>query len=46
MIYTFKVEVLTLKILEIECDFTGSSNITIKEPATSTFICSCMVRPF
>ena len=38
--YVFKVEVKILKIVEFECDFTGSQNVTIREPSTSTLRCT------
>ena len=32
--------------MEVECDFTGSVNVAIKEPPSSTLTCTQVVQPF
>lgn len=42
--YVFEVEVERLNIVEFECDFTGSENISIKD--TSGLKCLKTIEPF
>ena len=43
--YLFSLDVQDLKIIEFECDFTGSENITIKNRSAHDRIVSKTVEP-